>query len=150
VFSDLLFTKASSPLTDRSSANQFFRCGVYNGNPARCIALILPKNGHVLHSVTFQCNWLEGRVRRKGLLFVVVQGIPSDVGATYEEKLRTLTFEDGKVSSTSPFANYRDTSLQMCFHPEPKANKVYHLWCEVGPSEASVGLWEVCSRIHNF
>jgi hypothetical protein len=66
------------------------------------------------------------------------------------KKLRTLTFEDGKVSSTSPFANYRDTSLQMCFHPEPKANKVYHLWCEVGPSEASVGLWEVCSRIHNF
>jgi hypothetical protein len=126
VFSDLSLTKASSPLTDRSSAN---RGGVYNGNPPRCIALILPKNAHVLHSVTFQCDWREGRVRRKGLLFIVFKGFPSDVGDTYEEILRTLTFEDGKVVSTSPFAKDRDTSLQMSFHPEP--NKVYQLWCKV-------------------
>jgi hypothetical protein len=134
MLSGLSLAKASSPLTDRASEDQFFRFGFGNGNHPFCVAAIVPKNEDLLHSVTFQCDWWDqGQGRRKGMFFIVAQEILSYVAESsddYAQSLRTLSFEDGKIVSTSPFAKHYRTSLRMSFHPQ--INKVYQLWCKVG------------------
>lgn len=128
MFYELGLSKASSPLTDRASTGKHFEGAYRTGDQPECFGAIVPKDTERLHSMAFECNWVDqGWGNRKGRIIVVAQDRPTYLEAS---DLQALPFADGTIVSRSPIAPHHTARLTLLFYPKP--DKLYQLWCIVG------------------
>jgi hypothetical protein len=141
-------SKASSQLRVLGSANKTFEGGFVTRGRPQCFCAVVPKHMDQLHSITFQCDWVDqGWGDREGKLYIVAQSRPEDFDPSdYAKVLNLLPFADGRIVAESPLVQHRKTFLAMAFYPKP--DEVYQLWCKRGVGEQVLNLENM--TLHRF
>lgn len=128
-------SKTSSQMRVMDSTNKCFRGGFMTMNRPHCFSVIVPRHTCRLHSITFQCDWVDrGWGTPEGKLYIVRQRIPENLNPpVYEKALNLLPFADGRIVAESPLVQPQKTSLAMALYPKP--GEVYQIWCHIGGRE---------------
>jgi hypothetical protein len=140
--------KSSSQLRVLGSANKTLQGGFVTRNHPQCFCAVVPKHTDQLHSITFQCDWVDqGWGDREGKLYIVAQSRPENIDPSdYAKVLNLLPFADGRIVAESPLVQHHKTFLAMAFYPKP--GEVYQLWCNRGVGEQVLNLENM--TLHSF